>query len=148
MQSTSPQFLPSDHASVTGISPFLDDTSRTTSFVGSPATEQANPMLPTNNDPVILDEKTSGGRRRFRRWPLIALGAGVVAIIIALAVALPVTLVGHHSHSSNGSNKVSSNPHPPTGAVFGGNGTEITTEDGITFMYVNNLGGTCEYNLH
>ncbi|KAI0337316.1 glycoside hydrolase [Trametopsis cervina] len=144
---TNEPLVPPEPARFSAISPSLANTSTNTSFIGSPMAEQAEPILTTTAEPTNYDEKAAEPRARpRRRWPIIALAALVAAVVIALAVALPVTLVHHkHSSGSGGSGSTggsASNPESPTGAVTGGNGTLITTEDGTTFTYVNNFGGT------
>lgn len=144
--------MPPTSSRFEGPAPSLNDTSTHTSFVGSPVTEQDRPMLVATDEPLEYNEKAPGSpHRRWKRWPILALVAVVAAIIIALVIALPVALVHRGSHNANGGDgshdsspsSPAPNPESPTGAVSGGNGSQITTEDGATFTYVNNLGGFC-----
>ena len=132
-------------------SPSLQESARTSFLV--PATPDASrPFLAggTSEEKFVGGgEARASGRRR--RWLLFALVGAVAVVVIVLAVALPVTLVHKHSSStgSGGSGGASaasptSNPESPTGAVSGGNGTVIKTENGQTFTYINNFGGICE----
>ncbi|KAI0695715.1 glycoside hydrolase superfamily [Cytidiella melzeri] len=107
-------------------------------------------MLTTGDDPAAVNYSEKAGaapRPRRKRWLIYGVVAAAAAIVIALAIALPVTLVHRHSHAGGsggggGGGGSSSNPESPTGEVSGGNGTQITTEDGVTFTYVNRFGGT------
>lgn len=143
------QLVPPEPTRFSTLSPSLLDTSANPSPMGTPSPEHLRPILTSadkNGDNEKAPLASHSQVRRRRRWLYLAVGS-VVAVIIALAVALPVTLV-HRSRSSTSTNSAhggpSSNPESPTGAVTGGNGSVITTEDGVTFTYVNNFGGTCK----
>lgn len=136
-----------------GPAPSLTNSSTHTSFVGSPIAEQGQPMLVATDDPVDYNEKAPvASHRRRKRWPIFVLVGVVAAIVIALAIALPVSLVHHGSQGSRASGSETgpsgpaSNPHSPTGAISGGNGSQVTTEDGTTFTYVNSFGGFCTFS--
>lgn len=139
------------------LAPSIEDSTRNSYAGAAPATpDVSRPFLApgaASKENIV----ESGGRRGVvrRRWPLFA-GAGAAAVVvIVLAVVLPVTLVHKHHSSgggsggSSGANAASptSNPESPSGAVTGGNGSQITTEDGVTFTYVNNFGGFCKFLL-
>ncbi|KAK1221925.1 hypothetical protein PQX77_015253 [Marasmius sp. AFHP31] len=88
----------------------------------------------------------SKGKKRTTMWVLI--GAAIV-IIVALAVVLPVYFVvikpnndkNSGAAGSGGVGGGSGNGHSPTGATSGGDGSEVITEDGETFVYKNSFGG-------
>ncbi|GJE83932.1 glycoside hydrolase family 5 protein [Phanerochaete sordida] len=137
--------------SYVGASPSIPDSARDSFIAGGPATpDMSRPFMTpgASNERIIGTGAAATGRRR---WGLIAAGAGVAVVVIVLAIVLPVTLVHHHKNSSSGGSSgsggdaaapgPSSNPESPTGALSGGNGTVILTEDGTTFTYINNFGG-------
>jgi glucan 1,3-beta-glucosidase len=146
--------VPPDTSRMIGVSPSLQESTRD-SYVGtaptSPDPQAERPFI----TPGASEEKIGGGvatnrkSARRRRWPLYALAGLIAVIVIVLAVVLPVTLTKkkHHDGSGNASGasaaSPTSNPESPTGAVTGGNGTVIKTEDGVVFTYTNNFGGTC-----
>lgn len=98
-----------------------------------------------------------GTSRRFfkrrRLWLLVLAGI----IISAAAIIIPVVLVTTRDKSSGGdsSDRGDSNgsgdstdggetdppPNPPQVAITGGDGSEVTMEDGTIFTYVNKFGG-------
>ena len=89
----------------------------------------------------------AGRKKRVLLWGAIA---ALAAVVIAVAVAVPVVLTSRNkddsSESSNGGSS-GGNGHggngnnTPQGAISGGDGSEVTTEDGTTFTYVNKFGG-------
>ncbi|EMD32912.1 glycoside hydrolase family 5 protein [Gelatoporia subvermispora B] len=90
----------------------------------------------------------SYGKRPIWKRPLFWLGAFIALAVVVLAVVLPVWFVvvkpnrdGGSSSSSSSSKQSSSNPESPSGAVTGGNGSTIVTEDGTSFTYINQFGG-------
>ncbi|KAI0079030.1 glycoside hydrolase [Panus rudis PR-1116 ss-1] len=93
---------------------------------------------------VDHDHLTSASPNRSRRrlW-LILLGVSVALIVVVLAVVLPVVfvVVKKHRGSSGASGGSTANPHSPTGATTGGDGSSVTTADGTTFTYTNKFGG-------
>ena len=92
-------------------------------------------------------------------WAVIL---GALAVVL-VAVLVPVGLLvirkksGHVEEASSGGSAAGStsgagagggqpeNPKSQANAITGGNGSMITTENGTTFMYVNNFGGYCEF---
>lgn len=132
-------------------SPSLQDSARN-SFVAPTTPDASRPFLTGGASEEKFVEGSSARPRARRRWPLFVLAGAIAVVVIVLAVVLPVTLVHKHHSSGSGASAASptSNPESPTGLLTGGNGSLITTEDGITFTYVNNFGGICEYqqSLH
>lgn len=138
-----------DPAHFSLVAPSLQDAD---SSVGAPATpDLARPMLTPGTTQEKLQENdaepiVASSNRRRRVFYILA--AAITAVVIALAVALPVALVRKHRNSSSGtegphSPASTANPESPSGALSGGNGSLITAEDGTTFTYVNNFGGFC-----
>jgi hypothetical protein len=80
---------------------------------------------------------------------LATLGAGVVLVIVAVALGVYFGVTHHHksnssSASSSGSHpspSASSGPQSHSGVVYGGDGTVVTTDQGTTFVYNNSFGG-------
>ncbi|KZT57138.1 glycoside hydrolase family 5 protein [Calocera cornea HHB12733] len=109
---------------------------------------------------IGLSEKPLYPQRKKRGW-LWCLGITVLIGVIALAVIIPVYFLiikPHQSKSaasssgsngsagngnSNGSGGSGTTPAPAfTGAITGGAGSTVTRDDGSTFTYVNDFGGT------
>lgn len=141
---------PPDTSRLGQTSPSIPDSTRDSFVAGGPATpDMSRPFL----TPGASNEKILGGEgirsaAPKRRWALIGAGVAIAVVVIVLAIVLPVTLVHHHKNGGSGSASggaagaaPSSNPESPTGALSGGNGTVIRTEDGTTFTYINNFGG-------
>lgn len=91
--------------------------------------------------PAAQDDELAYSRPSRRRLYWI-LGAIAAIVVIVLAVVLPVVLI-HKNKKSNSSQSASptANPHSPTGATTGGDGSLVTTADGVTFTYNNSFGG-------
>jgi hypothetical protein len=71
--------------------------------------------------------------------------AGIVAVIIAAAVVIPlVLLLKPKSHAASGHGGGA--PGSSTGAISGGNGSVVTTDNGTTFIYLNNFGGDWSFD--
>lgn len=144
--------LPPEPARFSLVAPSLQDAD---SSVDAPATpDLTRPMLTPGNTQEKLEEDdvkpvvVPSSNRRRRVFYILA--AVIAAVVIALAVALPITLIHKHRNSSSSANSPHSplptaNPESPSGALSGGNGSLITTEDGTTFTYVNNFGGFCAF---
>ncbi|KAG8878635.1 hypothetical protein FRB98_006024 [Tulasnella sp. 332] len=118
-------------------------------------TAAASPPIVDHEDPAARED----GRKK-RPWILIA-GAGLLILaIIIIAVIVPVyfkVIKPHNSSASSsdtagkggggsssggGGSSTSSGAAPiPTGAITGGQGSLITTDDGTTFTYMNPFGG-------
>jgi cytoskeletal protein RodZ len=93
---------------------------------------------------------SAGNKKRLVMWGALA---ALAAVIIAVAVAVPVVVTRNNKSSSSPSSSgpdgdsgsgggSGGNDHPtPTGATSGGDGSEVTMEDGTTFTYVNKFGG-------
>ena len=102
----------------------------------------------------------AGRRRPFYKRPWFYVLLVVAAVVIALAVALPVTLVHKNSNSPSGASSTSGGSSGGGGssgnggggggkgstalATSGGDGSTVTTDDGSTFVYHNSFGGFCE----
>lgn len=108
----------------------------------------------------MLDSYAGGGNgadpNRKRRKSLMIIGGLIGLLVIALAVGLGVGLSkkgGSSKKTSSGSGNGSGGNStttgggpgegvPTKGAVTGGNGSIVTTDDGTNFTYVNSFGGT------
>lgn len=145
------QFVPAEPTRLSAI-PSLPDVSSNTSFTGTP--NPSWPMLTSDERQDLTKEVAPSDvavrarpvRRRWQLWGTIGV---IAAIIIIPAIVLPVVLVRHNNKSGGGgaganSPTSTSNPESPSGEVTGGNGSLVTTEDGVTFTYVNSLGGFCK----
>jgi glucan 1,3-beta-glucosidase len=66
-------------------------------------------------------------------------------VIIAAGSALAIPFVLLHSKSDPGSPGSPNSPQS-TGAIFGVNGSVVTTNNGSTFIYINNFGGDWAYD--
>ena len=120
----------------------------------------AAPTGSANNSVQIINEKAGlprlsdamgewiGRKKRVLLWGAIA---ALAAVVIAVAVAVPVVLTSRNkddsSDSSNNGGSGGGNRHDgngnntPQGSISGGDGSEVTMEDGTTFTYVNKFGG-------
>lgn len=144
--------LPPEPARFSLVAPSLQDAD---SSVGAPATpDLTRPMLTPGNTQEKLQkddvEPIAAAPSNRRRRLLYILAAAIAAVVIALAVALPITLIHKHRNSSSSADSPrasvpTANPESPSGALSGGNGSLITTEDGMTFTYINNFGGFCTF---
>ncbi|KAG7087419.1 hypothetical protein E1B28_013387 [Marasmius oreades] len=101
---------------------------------------------------------TPGAARKKRN---LIIGIVVVAIvIIAVAVAVPLAILNKNKDSSSGSSQSGGNdahgggggePSKPGGAlaaVTGGDGSDVTLEDGTKFKYSNPHGGSWYYDVN
>lgn len=124
----------------------LQDSSAGAEFIGY----QDDPGFSTPAEPHrYLEEKRSTySSPRFKSKLRIIMFASIAAaIIITIAVVLPVYFIVIKPKSNNAVASPASTTSPGTGsgsvAVFtGGNGSTITTENGTTFTYINPFGGT------
>ena len=114
------------------------------------------PMTPIASDHRVLEEKRAAyipPKTKSRRHIMIA--AIIIAILlIILAVVVPVyffvlkssnresSSTPSHSAAAHPSSSTASVPKPSAVAVTGGDGSLITMEDGTTFTYKNQFGGT------
>lgn len=141
-----PQFAPyqdsvhDSYASRGASSPFVNDST-------SPLSEKQDAEFSG-----ARDNATSPAWRR-RVWIFVVAGV----IIVVAAIAIPVVLVSRNNTNDNNSNnsnnsendtsgqtsapEPSSTPVTPQAAITGGDGSEVTTEDGTKFTYVNQFGG-------
>ncbi|GJJ12020.1 hypothetical protein Clacol_006260 [Clathrus columnatus] len=104
----------------------------------------------------IMNEKralyANAGRSRKKKW--FTLGAlGLILIVAAIIVAIFFTVVKPHdtkdsknssssSNSNGGNDNSSGNGGKQALVITGGNGSIITMDNGSTFTYVNNFGGS------
>ncbi|KAJ7235008.1 glycoside hydrolase superfamily [Mycena haematopus] len=91
-------------------------------------------------------------RRETKKRRRIALGGVTALVVVALAVVLPVYfLVVRKRHSSPGDPESGSGGSGASGGgaaggaatqpISGGDGSTVTTESGVTFVYTNSFGG-------
>ncbi|KZT18589.1 hypothetical protein NEOLEDRAFT_1143223 [Neolentinus lepideus HHB14362 ss-1] len=125
------------------------------SFVSTPT--QKEPLLDhdgpgsTSSLPPEYDPRASASATRpwYKRPLWWAVGAAAFVAVV-LVIVLPIVLtVGKNNGSVGGSGTSGgsgsgSNPQSPSGATTGGNGSEVITEDGSKFTYINPFGGFCE----
>lgn len=132
------------------------------SLTGTPAANTPNPsrpLLPSSDSNALVEKQgaiavdtdaevaASPQHTKNRRLLWVICGLLIAAVVIALAVALPVTLVHKKKQDESSSSVPTSNPHSPTGATTGGDGSFITTAGGVTFRYNNSFGGYCKSRL-
>lgn len=97
-----------------------------------------------------VDAPVRPKQRRKAVWVLIAVA---VLVVVIVAVAVPVALIKRKSTSAAAAVGGSQTPNGPSGkgspgsknAVWGGDGSTVTTPNGTTFTYNNKLGGICEF---
>lgn len=113
----------------------------------------------TASSPLASPDNTYTGEKKSRRpiiWILVALG--IIALI--LVIVLPVYFVVVQPRNRNSStasapsteasgetdhnNIPNASPEAPVLATTGGDGSEVTDEDGNKFTYRNSFGGYCE----
>ncbi|OBZ71970.1 putative glucan 1,3-beta-glucosidase D [Grifola frondosa] len=85
------------------------------------------------------------GKPTRRRLAVMLLGGTIALIVVVLAVILPVYFIIIKKHATGGQSASSgsaSNTASPTAAITGGDGSVITTADGVTFTYSNSFGGS------
>src|ERR1700722_1278834 len=78
-----------------------------------------------------------------RRWTTFSTIL-LAMIIVAVGAVIAISLVVLHRYKSNSSGSPS--PPPFTGATSGTNGSVVTTNNGSTFIYINNFGGDWAYD--
>ena len=97
-----------------------------------------------------IDSSVGEKPSRFSRRTLLIVAAALASLaIIATAVAVPLVLVNRNNKSSSNGGSGGSGDGDgdgdgdggPQNAIMGGDGSEVTMEDGTTFTYVNKLGG-------
>ncbi|KAJ7581427.1 exo-beta-1,3-glucanase [Mycena floridula] len=111
------------------------------------------PMGPMGASPRLLNEKRAmyaapRSKRKVIIWAIVVAG---ILLIAAVLVPLYFAVIKPNSHSktssSTGSAGGTNSPNGTTTptkalAVTGGDGSEVTLEDGTTFTYSNSFGGT------
>src|ERR1700722_10401590 len=75
-----------------------------------------------------------------RRWTTFS--TILLAMIIVAVIAISLVLLHRYKSNSSGS----PSPPPFTGATSGTNGSVVTTNNGSTFIYINNFGGDWAYD--
>ena len=138
------------------------------SAYGPPSTINSQEPLAGREKPAETypeDTPSSQNQKRapIHKRPVFWLAVLVALILIILVVILPVyfTVIKKNNNSNNAaaaaSGSASSGGAQPTktgqpaasatAAITGGDGSLITTSDGVNFTYKNQFGGTCEYIL-
>jgi hypothetical protein len=123
-----------------------------------PSTVIAAPYDDLSNEAVEFEPnvaKSTKGNKRVR-----ILLAALVALVVIVAVVLGVyfgvirnnkksssaTSAGGSSSSSSGAKPTGDTKGPTSAVVYGGDGTQVTTEQGNTFTYSNKFGGYFVYD--
>ncbi|KAG8916642.1 hypothetical protein FRC01_002947, partial [Tulasnella sp. 417] len=101
------------------------------------ATRPDTSIVPTPNQQSNQAPASNKKRRRL----FLIIGGIVVFVVVAVAVAVPVAIT-QGRNSSSGSSASGDARSSPTSPFTGGDGSVITTENGTTFTYVNEFGGT------
>ena len=120
---------------------------------------------------AALTEKGANARASrtpLYKRPLFWLFGAAALVAVVLAVVLPVYFVvvkprNDANRAASGSSSDppaaggsgssgtvgggSGNPASPSGATSGGNGSQVTTDSGETFTYLNQFGGYCECSI-
>jgi glucan 1,3-beta-glucosidase len=130
--------------------PYLDNHSASP----TPSSNSAPLLTPMDkNESGAWDNSYSPPAKRRRRGLWMLTGAGILVVVV-LVVILPVyfTVIrpkqNSESSSSGSGGSNGGNPGSPTGAITGGDGSEIKLADGSTFTYKNQFGGFCEFHLY
>jgi glucan 1,3-beta-glucosidase len=136
---------------------YRDDPNAPTSELG--ATAGATAAAGGAAAPAILSEKQAIYGRPKNRRRLFIIGGAVAAVLLILAVVLPVIFtVVKKDNKKNGGQSGSSSDHSSSAhasstgtassgkpvanvAITGGDGSEVTMEDGSKFTYKNSFGG-------
>ncbi|KAL5512513.1 hypothetical protein ACEPAG_3166 [Sanghuangporus baumii] len=121
-----------------------------------PASKEAYDVSGEPGNGYALAGTGTGSGKSRRMWWVVA---GVAALIVVAAVAIPVGVVvgrkdshnraaqnspssNNNGNNGNGNSTDPNSANPPTVAVTtGGDGSTVTTEDGSTFTYTNKFGG-------
>lgn len=127
------------------------------SYALSNAGSNSAPLLPEVGEKYFAGEGPKS--KPFHKKPLVWVLAAAAIALIATAVVVPVyfTVIkpknntasspnNNNGTDSNGNGNGTPTHHPPTNSISGGNGSNITTEDGSQFIYSNPYGGICESN--
>ncbi|TIB03003.1 hypothetical protein E3P94_00856 [Wallemia ichthyophaga] len=101
--------------------------------------------------PEVQPDRSSkaplGGARKQRKWLIAGASTLAAVVVIVLVIALPVTLTRNNDSSSSSSSSENKDGQPKTNAsgnlvqTSGGDGSEVTLENGDTFIYNNTFGG-------
>jgi hypothetical protein len=93
-------------------------------------------------------EKRSDKFSKWRLFLIVAIGALILILAVVLGVVFGVVLKKDRTTSSAAGSSSSqttsapgAEPTPEAAIVFGGDGTQVTTETGSTFTYSNKFGG-------
>lgn len=161
----------SDYNSVSKLRPDSRTEGSLTTYGADPGTPRMSsygiyhddPNMSTNEFPMEDLQQThaknamytapSDQKRKRVRWLLI-LGAVIIVLAIAAAVVYFFVIKKDSSKSSSGDgNSSSASPSStvssgskPRFPVSGGDGSTVTLEDGTTFVYKNQFGGTWYYD--
>jgi glucan 1,3-beta-glucosidase len=150
------------------MSRYLDDPSQHGSDPSHPdhafADEDPHHAYAPATTPAYLPEKRAAYAPRRRRNRIYLIGGIAAAVLLILAIAIPVAIVeSKHKNSSdlgnNGDDSKSKGGDSKTATESGGNskskvtvptsggdGSTVTMEDGTTFTYHNSFGGTWYYD--
>jgi glucan 1,3-beta-glucosidase len=124
------------------------------SYVQTP--DNSSPLLPASENPekggAVYEAQDKGNAtpKRRRSTRILFFAFPICLIILAAAVVLPIYFLvikpGPRAASSAGSDGGGPGFGSPTstGAITGGDGSVVTTDNGSTFIYNNPFGGFCE----
>lgn len=125
---------------------------------GTPKGLDPSPLggSPTGSDShIVKEEGAPVANAQGSKWKKLAIGAGVVVVLV-LVVALPVYFtVGKKNSSGNGGSSGGGGGGngggdlpvaQPGGVTSGGDGSTVVTEDGTSFTYKNKFGGYWMYD--
>ena len=110
--------------------------------------DPAPTTTPSDPVPYLAQKHLDYASPRKRLRNKILLFGSIAAVVVVIAVIVPVyLLVIKPKSASNAAASVPSTSSPATSTgsnalVTGGNGSTITTENGTTFIYINELGGS------
>ena len=161
--------LPADDTLRPPMAPYLAheiSTPRSSAY-GPPSTINSQEPLAGREKPAETypeDTPSSQNQKRapIHKRPVFWLAVLVALILIILVVILPVyfTVIKKNNNSNNAAaatgsgsstgaqpTKTGQPAASATAAITGGDGSLITTSDGVNFTYKNQFGGTCEYIL-
>lgn len=151
------------------IAPSISSTPRGSAYVAETPRES---VAPDNSSPLLTAaEKVSRGEEddRSKSRPLwkrpafwLVFVVGIIIVVVAVVVPVYFKVIKPNKNNvsggsssgdgntgsggSSGGGSGSGNTPTPSGAISGGDGSVITTEDGTKFTYTNSFGGFCEFS--
>ena len=132
--------------------PSFAPASERNSGIYTPSTPSASNFLLSKPEAVTPDADASS-RPTQRRRAVLVLFAVMVLVVVIVAIAVPVAVIKRKASTAAATAGGSQAPNGPSGkgspgsktAVWGGDGSTVTTLNGTTFTYNNKLGGICRF---